>query len=514
MEDVIIIGGGVCGCSLLYELSRYKINVLLIEKENDLACGSSKANSAIVHSGYDPEPGLKMARFNVEGNSIIQKLAADLDIMFKKTGSLVVGFNDDDRKTIEKLLDNGKKNGVPGLKIIEGEEIFKMEPNLSREIKCALYAPSAGIISPWELTLAQAECAVQGGAKIEFDCEVLGIERAGAGQKAGEFTVKTNKGDFKARYLVNAAGVNSDVISKMIEKEHFTITPRSGEYFLLDTSEAGLVNTVVFPCPSKLGKGVLVAPTVHGNIIVGPDSKEHPRGDFSTTQAGMDFVRKAASRTVHGVNFRASIRNFAGLRADAGLKDFIVGESEEAPGFFNIAAIKSPGLTSAPAIAKEIAALIMAKSEKDGAQFKANPAFVAKRKVTRFKYLSEAEKKALVKENPLFGKIVCRCETVTEGEIAEALLRPLPPRSLDGVKRRCTPGMGRCQGGFCGPKVLSLIAKYSKIDIKEIPQDRQGMYIISGRTKDASIKTSRLESTLEPGAAFEKKAAFEKEASK
>jgi glycerol-3-phosphate dehydrogenase len=474
MEDLIIIGGGACGCALLYELSRYKISVLLLEKENDLACATTKANSGIVHAGYDPEPRTLMARLNVEGNALIEKLSVDLDIPYKKTGSLVVGFDETDRKSIEKLLEKGSKNGVPELRILSGEELFRLEPNLSREVSCALYAPSAGIVSPWELATAQAECAVQGGARVELDCEVQAIKKEGGG-----FAVTTNKGDYQARYVVNAAGVNSDTVSRMTESVHFTITPKSGEYFILDTTEIGLVNTVVFPCPSKLGKGVLVSPTVHGNIIVGPDSKDFARENYSTTAAGLEYVRKNALRCIPKVNFRASIRNFSGIRADAGLEDFIVGESKETPGFFNMAGIKSPGLTSSPAIAKEIAKLLLAK----GLGAEPNPNFVAKRRIVRFSELGEEEKTRVIKENPLYGTIACRCRTVTEGEIVDALNRPLPPRSIDALKRRCTPGMGRCQGGFCSPKVLALIAKHFNIRPEEVPKDRKGMYVVTGETK-------------------------------
>jgi glycerol-3-phosphate dehydrogenase len=349
-----------------------------------------------------------------------------------------------------------------------------MEPNLNSAVKCALYAPSAAIIAPWELAIAQAECAVEGGLKVELDCLVKEIKKEG-----GAFSVLTSKGDFKGRFVVNAAGVEADTISRMVETPDWSITPKSGEYFILDTTEEGLVRHVVFPCPSKEGKGVLVAPTVHGNIIVGPDSKACARGDYSTTAAGLDFVRQNAQRTVKGINFRSSIRNYSGLRADAGRTDFIVGESKETPGFFNIAGIKSPGLTSAPAIARDVAAALLEK----GLDKSANPNFVAKRKVPRFKLLSEAEKKAAIKQKPLNGSIVCRCETITEGEIIDALKRPLPPRSLDALKRRRAAGMGRCQGGFCGPRVLSLIAKHFGQKPEDIPKDREGMFIITGETK-------------------------------
>jgi glycerol-3-phosphate dehydrogenase len=445
-----------------------------LEKENDVAAGTSKANSAIVHAGYDPEPGTKMARYNVEGNTLIGQMCADLDIMYRKTGSLVVGFDETDRKQIEKLYVKGNKNGVPGLKILEGDPLFDLEPALSREISCALYAPTAGIVAPWELALAQAECAVKGGAKIAFNAEVISIKK-----ENGLFVVGTKKGDYTARFVVNAAGVASDTVNDMIAGKFFTICPKRGEYYILDTTEAGLVNTVVFPCPSKLGKGVLVAPTVHGNIIVGPDSVDCMPDSLENTAAGLEYVAKNALRCVPSVNLRSSIRNFAGIRADAGLEDFIVGEAESAPGFFNMAGIKSPGMTASPAIARDVAGMLLDK----GLDSSPNPNFVSGRKITRFKYLNEAEKQDAIKRNPLYGTIVCRCETVTEGEIVDALHRPLPPQSLDAVKRRCTAGMGRCQGGFCGPRVLALIARYANINEVDIPMDKEGMYIVTGYTK-------------------------------
>jgi glycerol-3-phosphate dehydrogenase len=474
VEDVIIIGGGVCGCSLLYELSRYKVKTLLLEKENDVAAGSSKANSAIVHAGYDPEPGTRMARYNVEGNALIEQLCVDLDIMYRKTGSLVVGFDEADRKRIESLYVKGNRNGVPGLRIIAGDELFNLEPALSREISCALYAPTAGIVAPWELALAQAECAVKGGAKAVFNAEVTGIKK-----ENGRFVVSTKNGEYAARFVVNAAGVASDTVNDLIAEKFFTICPKRGEYYVLDTTEANLVNTVVFPCPSKLGKGVLVAPTVHGNIIVGPDSTDCLYDSLENTAAGLEYVAKNALRCVPSVNLRASIRNFAGIRADPGLEDFIVGESDSVPGFFNMAGIKSPGLTASPAIAKDVAGMLLDK----GLDSAPNPGFVPSRKLTRFKYLSDEEKQEAIKRNPLYGTIVCRCETVTEGEIVDALNRPLPPRSLDAVKRRCSTGMGRCQGGFCGPRVLALIAKHAGVSEADIPLDKEGMYIVTGRTK-------------------------------
>lgn len=475
MFDVAIIGGGACGCSLLYELSRYKVNVVLLERENDVSVGTTKANSAIVHAGYDPEPGTLMARYNVEGNRIIEQLCADLDILYDKIGSLVLGFSEEDRATVEALYQRGVENGVPGLRIVEKEELHQMEPALSENALFALWAPSAAIINPWELAIAQAEVAVQGGAKVMLDAEVTGIEKNGDG-----FTVQTSQGPVQARFVVNAAGVHTDRIAAMVGDNSFQIIPNRGEYFVLDTTQGKLVSRVIFQCPTKVGKGVLVSPTVHGNLIVGPNAEDVSVDDADTTSMGLHNVRQAAIRSVPNINFRDSIRNFAGVRAISTQDDFIVGPSKACEGFFNIAGIKSPGLTSSPAIARDMVQML----HRAGLELSPNPDFVSKRRVLRFKSLSPKERGEAILRNPLYGTIVCRCETVTEGEIVDAMHRPLPPRSVDGIKRRCTPGMGRCQGGFCGPRVQAIIARELGIPESQVPLDRAGMNIILGRTKE------------------------------
>ncbi|MDR1929283.1 MAG: NAD(P)/FAD-dependent oxidoreductase [Treponema sp.] len=480
MEDVIIIGGGVCGCSLLYALSRYALRVTLVEKENDVSTGTSKANSGIIHAGYDPEPGTLMAKYNVEGNPLIYALCETLDVVHKKTGSLVVGFNDRDRAVIQGLYERGIANQVPGLRIVEYGELHRMEPHLSKDCVCALYAETGGVVSPWEFASAQAEAAVQGGARVRLDTEVTGIRKEG-----GNFVLATGRGEMESRFVVNAAGVCSDLVSRMVEPEFFTIHHKRGQYFLMDTASSYLVNSVIFQCPNENGKGVIVGPTAHGNLIAGPDN-ERVRGDDRTnTAAGMDFVRKMALRSVPDLNFSQSIRNFSGVRADSTLNDFLVGPSERVPGFFNIAGIKSPGLSSSPAIAQDVTRML----GEAGLKLEKNPRFTAGRRVKRFKYMSVEERRKAAAEDPLYGAVICRCETVTEGEIVDAFKRPLPPRSLDAVKRRCGAGMGRCQGGFCGPRVLEIAAReLSKIrDVPVrpggIPLDREGMYIITGETK-------------------------------
>lgn len=475
MFDVAIIGGGICGSSLLYELSRYRVAAVLLEKENDVGVATTKANSAIVHAGYDPEPGTKMARYNVQGNQIIEQLCHDLDIPYKKLGSLVLGFSKDDRALLEKLYHRGIENGVPRLRLIEQDELRQMEPNVSDEALFALYAPSAAVVSPWELATAQAEAAVDGGAQVMLNTEVTTIEKIEDG-----FLMQTSAGSIKARFVVNAAGVHSDQVAAMVGDHSFSILPNRGEYFLLDKTQGELVQHVMFQCPTKDGKGVLVSPTVHGNLIVGPNAENSEADDVATTATGLHKVRQSAVKSIPSINFRESIRNFAGIRAIANVEDFIVGPSEFCSGFFNIAGIKSPGLTSAPAIAHDMVRIL----SEAGLALESNPVFVSKRQVVRFRHLDAAGRRRVIAENPLYGTIVCRCETVTEGEIVDALHRSLAPRSIDGIKRRCAPGMGRCQGGFCGPRVQAIIARELGIPQENVPLDKKGMNIVLGRTKE------------------------------
>lgn len=473
MVDVVIVGGGVCGCSLLYELSRYKLSAVLVEKENDVSVGTTKANSAIVHAGYDPHPGTKMARYNVEGNALVKELCEKLDVPYKQIGSLVLAFDADQDALVRELFDRGTQNGVPGMKVLSAEEVREMEPNVSPEVTSALYAPSAGIVSPWELAIALAETAVKNGARVELNSEVTAIQPIDGG-----FRVTAGGKEIDTRFVVNAAGIWSDKINDMAAPHTFTVSANKGEYFLLDKSQGTLVNHVIFQCPSKVGKGVLVSPTVHGNLIVGPNAEDAEKDDLGTTGDGLAFVRKMALRSVPDINFRDSIRNFAGLRANTEIDDFLVGETDQ-KGFFNIAGIKSPGLTSAPAIARDMVRML----GEAGLALDPKETFVDERHVVRFKHLSHEERAAAIAKNPLYGQIVCRCETITEGEIVDALHRPLPPCSIDGVKRRCGSGMGRCQGGFCGPRVQQIIARELGIPQEAVMMDRAGTAVITGETK-------------------------------
>ena len=475
MYDVVIIGCGVVGASAAYELARYKLRVAVLEAAADIAAGTTKANSAIIHAGYDPEPGTLMARLNVEGNRLTGEICEKLQVPFKRVGSLVAAFSPEQLPTLHRLYHQGQENGVPGLALLTGEEARALEPGLSEEVCGALLAPSAGIIDPWGFAIAMAETAVRGGVEVRRNCPVTGIEDTGEG-----FVLHTPQGDVTARFVLNAAGVDADRVHEMLEPNDWETLPSRGEYYLLDKSEHDRVSRVIFQCPGPEGKGVLVAPTIHGNLICGPNAQSvEDRLDLGDTAAGMEEVRRKAARSVPGVEWRQNIRNFAGLRANTTRSDFIIEESKAHPGFIDLAGIKSPGLSSAPAIAKLAAEMLKA----DGLALEPDPDFVDKREHIVFKNLSAEEKNELIRRDPRYGRVVCRCETITEGEIVAALHSPIPPRTINGVKRRCNAGMGRCQGGFCGPRVQEIIARELRLDQAEVMLEQAGSYILTGRTK-------------------------------
>ena len=472
MYDVVIIGCGIVGAATAFELSKYRLKVGIVERENDVACGTTKANSAIIHAGYDPVPGTLMARLNVRGAALARELCAALDVPYLPCGSLVLGFSPEDQAHLEELYRRGVANGVPDLALLTGDEARALEPNLSPAVTAALHAPTAAICSPWEYGLALAETAVRNGAELQLETAVTGLTPTEEGWR-----VETNRGVLEARYVVNAAGLDAQAIHEMAAPPSFAIHPSRGQYFLLDKSEGGRVGRVIFQCPNEKGKGVLVSPTVHGNLIVGPDAEPVEGDDTSTTSAGLAFVRETALRSVPSVDFRTSIRNFAGVRASTGAKDFIIELS--APHFLDLAGICSPGLSAAPAIG-EYAVELLGQA---GLALERKEDFQASRKRIRFREMSPEEKAKLVAEHPAYGRVICRCETVTEGEILDALAGPIPPRSVDGVKRRAGAGLGRCQGGFCGPRVVELLAREQHRSPGDIPQERAGSWLLVRETK-------------------------------
>jgi len=473
MYDVVVIGCGITGAAIAYQLSRYQLKVAVLEGENDVAQGATKANSAILHAGYDPLPGSLMARLNVRGVALAKEICEKLCVPRRETGSLVLAFSEEELPTLQKLYDRGVANGVE-VELLSAEQAKAMEPSLSGQVVGALHAPTAAICLPWEYCLAMAETAVRNGVELFLENQVTAIEKAEEG-----WHVITDKGEYDSRYVVNAAGVFAHEVQAMAAPCDWEMKPARGEYYLLDKSECSRVSKVIFQCPSAVGKGVLVSPTVHGNLLVGPDSSPVVGNDVTNTAAGLAFVRATAARSVPDVDFRQSIRNFAGVRAHASTGDFIIGEVAGAPGFFNAAGICSPGLSAAPAIGEYLVELM----GEAGLKLEEKADFIDSRRRIEFSSLSPEEKAALVAENPAYGRVICRCETVTEGEIVAAIHSPIPPRSVDGVKRRVGAGLGRCQGGFCGPRVVELLCRELGMSPGDVLQDRAGSYMLVEETK-------------------------------
>ena len=478
MYDVAIIGAGVIGTAIARELSRYDLKIVILDKENDVSLGTSKANSGIVHAGFDPEENTLMAKLNAEGNKMFDTVCEELSVPFKRNGSLVVAFDDEQLAHINKLYQRGINNGIPGLKILSKEELLKLEPAISPEAKGALLAETAGIIDPMLLTISFMENAVMNGEEYFFNFEVKSIKK-----EDGNYTIASQKSaSVAAKYVINAAGVFSDKIHNMAAKPAFKINPRRGQYFLLDKVEGNLVHYTLFPCPSKIGKGILVAPTIHGNVLMGPASDDIPdREDVGTTEEVLNKARTGARLLIPKITTRNNIRNFSGMRAEPDTEDFIIKDAgaDGAPNFIDVGGIKSPGLTAAPAIAVYVASILKEKGLTLNKKKSFDP--IVKRKL--FIEMSEEEQSVLIKKNPLYGRIICRCENITEGDIVDAIKRKPGATTMDGVKRRCRAGMGRCQGGFCGPKVQQILARELNKPLEEIVLEKNSSYILTGKTK-------------------------------
>jgi glycerol-3-phosphate dehydrogenase len=477
--DITIIGGGVVGCLIGRELSRYKVKTLLVEKDSDIANGTTKANSAIVHAGFDAKPGSLKARFNVEGNAMYDRVCGELGVPFQRNGSLVLAFSEDELPELYSLMKRGEQNGVPGLELISGDEARRREPHLAKEVVEALYASTGGIVGPWDLAIAAAENAVDNGMELRLDTEVTAIDKIEGGCR-----LTTNGPAIETRMVINCAGLYSDRIHNMVAAPTFKIIPRRGEYFVLDRSEGSLFTATIFQCPSPNGKGVLISPTVHGNLIVGPNAEEVPDPThLETTAHGLQVVREAAAKSSKDVAYSAVITSFSGLRSTPDTHDFMIGELPGVPGFIDVAGIESPGLTSAPAIAVHVGSLVRGYLGHVEYNSNFNP---VRRPMVHFRHLSNEAKAAWIKKDPRYGRIVCRCESITEGEIVDAIHRNVGGLSIDGIKRRLRPGMGRCQGGFCGPRVVEILSRELNIPMTEVRKDRPASVLLTGLTKTAT----------------------------
>ena len=478
MMDVAVIGAGVVGALIARELSRYQLDVCMLEKADDVAMGTSKANSAIVHAGFDCQPGSVMAKMNVRGNAMMDQLTRELSVPFKRNGSMVLAFGEEDAGTLQILLDRGIQNGVPGVEIVSGDRARELEPNISGNVTAALVAPSGGIVCPYELTIAAAGNAMDNGVRLYTGFEVISADFAD-----GVWTLVSAAGDqVEARYVINAAGLFSDRVAALLGDTEYHLFPRRGEYLLLDRDQGQMVSHTIFQCPSAMGKGILVTPTVDGNLLLGPTSENREdREDTATTAEGLATVARLAAKSVPSVNLRAVITSFTGLRSCSPGHDFVIESSKNRPQLVEITGIESPGLSSAPAIAEYAVGLLkeMGLPLHEKADF--NP---IRRPIPRFREMHIQQRRALIQEDARFGQIICRCETVTEGEIVRALHQNPPAHDLDGVKRRTRTGMGRCNGGFCTPQAVEIIARELGIPVEQVTKCGGDSRLLVGKTKE------------------------------
>lgn len=475
MFDVVIIGAGVVGGMIARTLSQYNLKICIVEKENDVAMGATKANSAIVHAGFDAKEGSLKAKLNVLGSQMMGKVAEELGVKYKNNGSLVIGFDDEDKATIKNLLERGIKNGVEGLKILNKDEVKALEPNISDDVIVALHAPTGAIVCPYELTIAAIGNAMDNGAELKCNFAVESIKEIDGG-----YEVSSAAETVTAKFVINAAGVYADTIAAMVGDTSFNITPRRGEYILLDRECGDIVSHTIFRTPSRMGKGILVSPTVDGNLLTGPTSENiADKDDKTTTSAGYAQIMQQTRENLTDVSFNKTITSFCGLRAVGSTGDFIINTPKS--GFVNVAGIESPGLSSAPAIALMVKDILA----EQGVAFEQKTDYIATRpSMHHFKEASIEEKNEIIKKDKSYGRVICRCETVTEGEIRAAIRTNPKPNDLDGVKRRTRAQMGRCQGGFCTPYIMKLLSEELDISYEEITKSGGKSTLITGKTKE------------------------------
>ena len=469
--DILVIGAGITGCAVARALSRFQCSVGVLDRACDVAEGATKANSGIVHAGYDAMPGTQKAYYNVRGAAMYPALCRELGVPYRQNGSLVIGFDEKEKQHLAELKARGEQNGVQGLELLDREAALRLQPNLNPEAYAALRVPTGAIVSPYELAFALADDAALNGVIFAFDQEVTSLTR----EPDGMFAVRTGSGVLRCRALVNCAGASGAALHNLLSEDKKTMVNRRGQYYLLDRAAEQPFDMTVFQCPSEMGKGVLVTPTVHGNLLLGPTAEdvEDPM-DTATTAEGLAQILKKASRTWPGLSTRTNITNFSGIRAHLTTDDFIVGPCADVPGLFEAIGIESPGLSSAPAIAEvlsgAIAAYLRLKPKEKTAAYPLPP--------VPFREMTPEEQAAAVARDPAYGNLICRCEVVTEAEIRQAIRRPVGARTVDGVKRRTRAGMGRCQGGFCMPRVAAILAEETGVPLTAVTKDGGNSYLL------------------------------------
>ncbi|MBC3888030.1 FAD-dependent oxidoreductase [Acetobacterium paludosum] len=485
--DVLIIGGGVIGASIAHQLAKYNMDIILVEKASDVCMGTSKANSAMIHSGFNIKGDTLKGKLALEANKVIKQLCDDLSVGYiKPLGSITVGFEESDLERMKGTFENGTKNGIKGMKLLNQKELHEMEPNLNPEAKYGLYEPETGIINPFEFTVALAENAVINGAKVLLETEVLDVMVENKKVKG----VKTNKGDIETKVIINAAGLYADKIANMVEDIDFEIKPRKGEYFLYDKKWRGILNHPIYSAPTKVSKGMIIVPTVDGNLLAGSNAETiDDTTDLATSSKALNGIYGNTISHLFPQLPRMGdvITTFAGLRAASTNEDFIIEPAKTVAGFINVAGIQSPGLTSAPAIAMMVEGLV--READHDLDFASRPNYEKGRQApVVLADLPYEERTALIEKNPDFGEIVCRCESISKGEIKKAIHRPIPATNIDAVKRRVRAGMGRCQGGFCGPKVLDILSEELKISPLEVTQKGDKSFVLASRNKELSLE--------------------------
>lgn len=470
MKDIIIIGGGAIGCSIARELSKFKLNITLLEKNTEVCQETTKANSAIIHGGYDAEPETLKSKLNVKGNNMFPSLSNELDFEFKKTGSMVLAFNEEELKILKELYNRGIVNGVTEIEIINGEEARQLDPFISENVLGALHSKSAGIVDPFNYTYAMIENAIKNGVELETKRKVIDLIK-----NKDHILVKTNNGDYKTRYVINAAGLYSDKVAKMAGDKDFRIIPTKGVYRLLAKNNYKNLNKVLFQTPTEKGKGVLVTPTYAGNTMVGPTSEIIEGEEVLTEEESLKTIDELSKKSVPTLNLERTIRVFTGIRAKPNTGDFMIYPSNQMKGVIHVGGIESPGLSSAPAIAIYVRDLL----EKEGLKLEEDKNFQPKRSgIIKISKLSDEEKKKKQGENDNYEKIICRCEQVSEGEVIEAINRPAGAVTVDGVKRRVRVEMGMCQGTYCGPRVKSILSRELNIEESKIETEKKGSQLV------------------------------------
>lgn len=469
--DVMIVGAGVVGCALARVLSRYEGSLAVLDRGYDVAEGASKANSGIVHAGFDATPGTLKAQLNVQGAKMYPALCKELGVPYSQPGALVLGFTEADRETLKKLVQQGIDNGVEGVCLIEREKVLELEPNTNPQVQCALYAPTSGLTSPYEMTFALADHAAVNGAKFLLGQEVKAVQRT----ENGLWKVETNEKSYTCKVFINCAGVDSARLHNQMSEEPLSIIARRGQYYLMDRVARLPFQMTMFQCPTKMGKGVLVSPTVHGNLLLGPSAEDIPDGqDVSTTAEGLAFVLEKSRLTWVNASTRGTITNFSGIRAHEEKGDFVIGKVAE--NAYETVGIESPGLSAAPAIAEMLGEGI-AREQNMRKKSEILPAPVRNKP---FCEMNDEERAQAVREDPLYGNLVCRCEVVTEAEIRQAIRRPVGATTIDGVKRRTRSGMGRCQGGFCSPRVAEILAEELGVPVTQVTKSGGESYLLTG----------------------------------